>query len=195
MKQKLLELMNDPLLSYEKLIDKVEKERYSEKWASGIMDAYSIEPYHAELNDCVPGKMLKGTSEKKKDRQCYFLDKSGNIISKIRYAKYIKIKNQWIVYRSFFINYPDHIIEYVYSSTFENTFDASLSFINILAKENNKPVSFYTLSDNHEYTESHYTYKNEIIISIHQKLWVNTYIERNYKVDCVGKNIKIIETL
>lgn len=195
MKELLQSLLNEYKEKYAELIDFTEDHQQSKIWGMGIMPSYNPAPYTCELQGSKPGRLLKKPCDPAKDRQCYFLDENKKIIGEIAYAKYVKIKKQWIVYRNFFINKPNAIIELKFSSALEGDFEANLDSASITTYDDNGTNGNFSLLNTGEYFETSYTYKNNKIISITEKIWREVYTERSYDVNYSGDNAVLFELL
>lgn len=193
------DFLTSTLKEYEKkyceLVSLVERTHKTKQWGSGSMPAYNPAPYTAELQGCKPGRFLKKNAEPAQDKQCYFLDDHGKIIGDIQYTKYVKFKSQWIVYRRFFLNEPDKIIELKFGSAFEGEKDANLDSVSISAIEDSRTIVHYSLLNTGEYFETQYKYSNEKIVSVTENIWRETFTQRFYEVQHTDDAIVIFEIL
>lgn len=195
MKELLLSLLNEYHNKYAELMSFVESTYKTKKWGVGVMPSYNPAPYICELQGCKPGRLLKKDSEPAKDRHCYFLDENEKIIAEIQYAKYVKLKNQWIVYRRFFINEPDRIIELAFGSNFEDSPDANLDSASITTFTNRHPKARYSLINTGEYVETLYKYDTDTISSITENIWRETFTTRHYEIKNTNNDLTILEIL
>jgi hypothetical protein len=194
MKVLLLKLLNEYNDKYPELISLAEHTHKTKKWGMGVMPSYNPAPYTCELQGCKPGCLLKN-SEPAKDRQCYFLDGNDNFIAEIQYAKYVKLKSQWIVYRRFFINEPNRIIELAFGSNFEDSTDANLDSASITTFTSHHPTARYSLLNTGEYVETLYKYDTDTISSITENIWRETFTTRHYKIKNTNDDLTILEIL
>lgn len=195
MKDLLLSRLAEYKDKYAELISFVEHSHKSKQWATGIMPTYNPAPYNCELQGCKPGRLLKKDSEPAKDRQCYFLDENKKIIGEIQYSKYVKLKNQWIVYRRFFLNKPDAIIELAFGSDFEGSTEANLDSVAINVYELDHVTAHYKLLNTGEYFETFYQYQAGKITSVTENIWRETLTTRTYEILHTESDLTIFEVL
>lgn len=195
MKDLLFTLINEYKDKYPELISLAEHTHKTKKWGMGVMPSYNPAPYTCELQGCKPGRLLKKNSEPAKDRQCYFLDENDNFIAEIQYAKYVKFKSQWIVYRRFFINEPNRIIELEFGSNFEDSIDANLDSASIITFTRHHPTARYSLLNTGEYVEILYKYDADTVSSITENIWRETFTTRHYEINSTNDDLTILEIL
>lgn len=193
MKGLLLSLLNEYENKYPELIALAEHTHKTKKWGMGIMPSYNPAPYTCELQGCKPGRLLEKNTEPAKDRYCYLLDENENFIAEIQYATHVKFKNQWIVYRRFFLNEPGRIIELTFGSNFEGSTDANLDSISITTLINNHPAAHYSLLSTGEYFETIYKYDADAISSVTENIWRETFTARHYEINSTNNNLTIFE--
>lgn len=153
-------------------------------WGMGVMPAYSLEPYSCELQGHQPGKMLsRKISSPSVNKQKYFLDVNGNIIGEVRYSKFLDRKKEWIVYRKFYLKKENEIIGLIFGSSLEKNDDAGLSNVVLVKLENEKVVSSFFYSYDDKFSEKKYLYKENGIINIEQRMWLDTYIEHYFTIE------------
>ncbi|HCT3785949.1 TPA: hypothetical protein OTT33_003686 [Proteus mirabilis] len=153
-------------------------------WGMGVMPAYSLEPYSCELQGNQPGRMLSGKFlSPSVNKQKYFLDVNGDIIGEVRYAKYLDKKKEWIVYRKFYLKRENEIIGLIFGSSLEKHDDASLSNVVLVKLESGKVVSSFFYSYDDKFSEKKYLYKDNKIINIEQRMWLDTYIEHYFTIE------------
>lgn len=182
MKDFLLSLINEYKEKYSDLIFHVEKSHVSKQWGMGLMPSYNPAPYICELQGSSPGRLLKNSSKPANNKQCYFLDNHQEIIAEIQYAKYIKFKEQWIIYRRFFINTPASIIELNFGSTLEKNMDANLDSVAVNKLEGGHTIAHYSLLNTGEYFETFYKYNGGKIVSVTENIWRDTFTTRIYEI-------------
>lgn len=195
MKELLFLLLNEYHNKYAELMSFVESTYKTKKWGVGVMPSYNPAPYICELQGCKPGRLLKKDSEPAKDRYCYFLDANEKIIAEIQYAKYVNFKGQWIVYRRFFINELDRIVELTFGSNFENSAEANLDSASINTLKVNHVIAHYSLLDTGEYFETFYKYDADVVSFVTENIWRETFTTRNYEISSKNGNLTIFEKL
>ncbi|MBN2976465.1 hypothetical protein [Pseudomonas lactucae] len=161
----------------------------------GIMHSYNPAPYTCELQGCTPGRLLKNSAKPANNKQCYFVDNHQKIIAEIQYAKHVKPKEQWIIYRRFFINTPDTVIELNFGSALEESVDANLDSVAVNTLESGHTTAHYSLLNTGEYSESFYKYDGKKIASITEKIWRDTFTTRDYEITHVNGTPTIYEVL
>ena len=172
MREVLEQLFSGDKYNYQFFLKLVERESVSTQWGSGVMPAYDLLPYSSELLGRKAGRILKKESEPGRNKQCYYLDNFGKIISEIEYAEYNSRETAWLIYRRFFIYSSDHAIEFAFSSVLETDVEADLNFVKWVKIENSKIISSYFLNRFGEYTELEYSYSVSEVSSIVQKSWM-----------------------
>jgi hypothetical protein len=195
MKDFLHSLLSDYKDKYSELISTVEHAHKTKQWGIGIMPSYNPAPYTCELQGCKPGRLLKKDCELAKDRQCYFFDDHKKIIGEVQYVKHVKLKNQWIVYRRFFLNKPDSIIALTFGSDFEDGIEANLDSVAITTFEVDRATAHYSLHNTGESSETLYQYKAEKIASIIENIWRETHTVRVYEILHTESDLTILEVL
>jgi hypothetical protein len=195
MKELLFSLLNEYHNKYAELMSFVESTYKTKKWGEGVMPSYNPAPYICELQGCKPGRLLKKDSEPAKDRHCYFLDVNEKIIAEIQYAKYVNFKDQWIVYRRFFINELGRIVELTFGSNFENSAEANLDSASINTLKVNHVIAHYSLLDTGEYFETFYKYDADVVSFVTENIWRETFTTRNYEINSKNGNLTIFEKL
>ncbi|AZF18688.1 hypothetical protein [Pseudomonas sp. R3-18-08] len=195
MKDFLLSLLNEYKEKYAELISHVENTHAKKQWGTGIMPSYSPAPYVCELQGCSPGRLLKKNAKPANNKQRYFVDGHEKIIGEIQYAKYVNFKNQWIVYRRFFLNAPDSIIELNFGSALEENTDAKLDSVAINTLESGHTTARYNLLNTGEYFETFYKYDADKIISITENIWRETFTTRTYEIQHPEGALAIYEVL
>lgn len=195
MKEFLLSVLNEYKGKYTELISHTESTHIKKQWGMGIMPAYNPAPYVCELQGCTPGRLLKKNATPDNNKQCYFLDNHEKIIGEIHYAKYVKLKNQWIVYRRFFLNTPDTIIELNFGSALEGSSDANLDSVAISTLESGHTTAHYSLLNTGEYFETSYKYDANKITSITENIWRENFTSRVYEVQNSDGTLTIYEVL
>ncbi|MFL1490110.1 hypothetical protein [Pseudomonas antarctica] len=195
MKNLLLSLLDEYTDKYPELISFVAHAHKAKQWGMGIMPSYNPAPYTCELQGCKPGRLLKKDCEPAKDRQCYFFDEHKKIIGEVQYAKHVKLKNQWIVYRRFFLNKPDSIIALTFGSDFEGSMEANLDSVAITTFELERATAHYSLLNTGEHVETLYQYTAEKVTSITENIWRETFTTRAYELLHTESNLTIFEVL
>ena len=195
MKDFLYARLNEYKDKYSELISSMEKNYKTTIWGMGIMPSYSPAPYMSELQGCKPGRFLKKDSEPAKNRQCYFLNKDNKIIGELKFAKYVTIKKQWIVYRKFFLHEADQILELTFGSELNGNLEANLDSVSLIKFLNDKATGHYCLNNTGEYFETLYRYNADKITSITEKIWRSTFTERFYEINHAGDSLTIFEIL
>ncbi|ROM47907.1 hypothetical protein BK648_14080 [Pseudomonas poae] len=195
MKDLLLSLLDEYKDKYSELIFFVEHAYKTKQWGMGIMPSYNPAPYTCELQGCKPGRLLKKDCEPAKDRQCYFFDEHKKIIGEIQYAKHVKFKNQWIIYRRFFLNKPDSIIELIFGSDLEGGREANLDSVAITVFELDQATAHYSLLNTGEYFETLYQYRAKKIASVTENIWRETFTTRHYEIQHTDNDTTIFEVL
>lgn len=195
MKDVLLSLLDEYKDKYSELISFVAHANKAKQWGIGIMPSYNPAPYTCELQGCKPGRLLKKDCEPAKDMQCYFFDEDKKIIGEVQYAKFVKLKNQWIVYRRFFLNQPDSIIAFTFGSDLEGSREANLDSVAITTFELDHATAHYSLLNTGEYFETLYHYNAEKIVSITENIWRETFTTRSYEIQHTENDLTILEVL
>ncbi|WP_158247813.1 hypothetical protein, partial [Pseudomonas sp. FW306-02-F04-AA] len=144
---------------------------------------------------CKPGRFLKKDSEPAKNRQCYFLNKDNKIIGELKFAKYVTIKKQWIVYRRFFLHEGDQTLELTFGSELNGNLEANLDSVSLIKFLNDKATEHYCLNNTGEYFETLYKYNTDKITSITEKIWRSTFTERSYEINHTDDSLTIFEIL
>lgn len=183
MKDFLKNLYDNYNFKYSELVEKTNGNAIASKWGYGVLSAFSIVPYASELLGYKPGRMLKKTSEPGVNRHCYFLDEKKRIIEEITYARFVKIHNQWIVYRNFFLHDEDGVVGLFYHSHFENGHDTTLSKVVLVKYESGRVKGAYTLTGEDEYSELDYIHNKGNIEKINLRAWSSGYFERFFVVE------------
>jgi len=164
-----------------------------EFWGVGTIPAYSLEPYSSELQGNTPGKILgKKKYSPAKNRQKLFLDSNGDIIGEIRYSKFIERKNDWIVYRSFYLRSENEVIGLIFGSALENKDDAILNKIILVELDGGIIKKSYSHSYDNKKSERSYIYNDNIITNIEERVWLNKYVEHFYSIEKI-EPLKIVE--
>lgn len=182
MKEYLARLMFENRGRYPDFLDWVERSARSELWGIGIMSAYSVTPYACELQGSKPGRFLKKPSEPGVNRQRYFLDDSQRIIAELKYAKYLPKKGRWITYRNFFQHENETVIEYGFDSEIDGSRVADLTCVSITNFTAGSVTESCALYANGNYIETNFHTIGDKEIHIAQKIWADTYTEREYEV-------------
>lgn len=190
---------------YSELIDQMNREKVACRWGYGVLPAFSIDPYAFELLGYKRGRMLKKNSSPGMNKQCYYVDKQNRIIEEIIYASYREKRNEWLVYRGFYIYNENSILGLLYGSAFENSLDVGLNKLIWMSIEDGLIKKKYTFIYDGEYSEVDYVYNDNAITKVNQKVWSAFYFERNYIIEssdplvineCLenGENIRIYPT-
>ena len=195
MKDFLYARLNEYKDKYSDLISSVEINYKTTIWGMGIMPSYSPAPYISELEGCKPGRFLKKDSEPAKNRQCYFLDKDKKIIAELKFAKYVTIKKQWIVYRKFFLHETDNILEITFGSELDGNLEANLDSVSLIKFMDGRAIGHYCLNNTGEYFETLYKYNDDKVTFITEKIWRNTFTERFYEINHTDDCLTIFEVL
>lgn len=193
MRNFLSKLLSENSRSYSCFLSWVSETAVSTIWGIGVMPAYSVKPYACELQGSKPGRFLKMQSTPHVNRQCYFLDGSGNFIEELRYAKHLPRRNKWIVYRTFYQYEGDSVIEYSFDSEMDDSLDASLNYVSITKFSAGDAISSHTLYAKGTYIEENYERIGSAKTHITQKIWGEIYIVREYEVTGVDKDLSIFE--
>lgn len=163
------------------------------KWGQGVIPPYSILPFYSELLGNKPGRFLKKASKPGVNKQCYLLNTDNQIINGVEYDSFNDLNSQWIVSNKFYFYSPDSTIQYSFGSAFENETNARLERVTIAQIEDNKIKSAYSFGNRSEYEELYYSYQDDRICGITQKVWVDAYFERHYII--MYDDISILEIL
>ena len=193
LKDYLTQLLADNRHKYPEFLDWVENTTQTTVWGMGVMSAYSTGPYACELQGSKPGRFLKKPSEPGDNRQCYFLDSNGKIICELKYAKHLPKKGRWIVYRSFFLHKDEQIIEYSFDSELDGSREADLICVTLTSLADEHVVSRHSLYTQGQYIETTYGLLHDETRSITQKIWADTYTQREYEVVDHDKHPTIYE--
>lgn len=140
-----------------------------------------------------PGRFLKKASKPGANRQCYLLNTDNQIINGVEYDSFNDLNSQWIVSNKFYFYSSDSTIQYSFGSVFENETNARLERVTIAQIEDNKIKSAYSFGNRSEYEELYYSYQDDRICGITQKVWVDAYFERHYII--MYDDISILEIL
>ncbi|MGC5698831.1 hypothetical protein J4P02_01365 [Pseudomonas sp. NFXW11] len=197
MKDTLQSLFEDNRNKYPAFLKWVEQESISTQWGTGVMPAYDLLPYNAELLGHKAGRMLKKESEPGNNKQCYHLDKHGKIISETEYAEHNSREGYWLVYKRFFIYAPDHAIEFTFGSSRDNDIEANLNFVKWAKLESGTIINSYFLNRRDEYIELDYSYQDNKITSINQASWLTDEVIKNryYQLTHTDNGVIITEAL
>ncbi|NBF08382.1 hypothetical protein [Pseudomonas sp. Fl4BN1] len=197
MKDTLQSLFEDNRNKYPDFLKRTKQESTSTQWGTGVMPAYDLLPYNAELLGHKAGRMLKKESEPGNNKQCYHLEKHGEIISETEYAEYNSREGYWLVYQRFFIYQPDHAIEFAFGSSRDSDTEANLNFVKWAKLENSTTTNSYLFNRRGEYTELDYNYQNNKITTINQRSWLTDEIiaHRLYQLNHASNGVIITEIL
>ena len=193
MKDYLIDIFNEYKSKYSELKIWLSDNAVSQSWGMGVLSAYSLQPYRCELLGYKPGRMLK-----KKDcspavhRQRYFMDINNNIIGVVRYAKFVDVHKEWIVYREFYFRKDNEVIGLIFGSAFENKDDANLNKVVLVKLDDGIITDSYTYSYDNRFAARRYLYKDNVITNIEERLWLGTYIEHYYNIE-TEPTLKITE--
>ena len=193
MKDYLIDIFNEYKSKYSELKIWLSDNAVSQSWGMGVLSAYSLEPYRFELLGYKPGRMLK-----KKDcspavnRHKYFMDINNNIIGVVRYAKFVDVHKEWIVYREFYFRKDNEVIGLIFGSAFENKDDANLNKVVLVKLDDGIITDSYTYSYDNRFAARRYLYKDNVITNIEERLWLGTYIEHYYNIE-TEPTLKITE--
>lgn len=170
-------------VNYAALIERAEKNTHTTVWGMGVLPAYSPEPYVYELQGSKRGKFLKKTAEPARHRHYYLKDSHDNIISTVSFAKFIPAKKQWIVYRNFYEYFDDHIIEYAFDSTFENSPEASINAVQLTKFKEGRAFVKYAIYGEEVYVETSYLPESGEVNLIREVRHELTTTERTYLIE------------
>ena len=179
--------------SYREMVKRVKDESVADQWGAGILGAYHLCPYASELIGHKPGKMLKGPSQPAKNRYQYFLNKDGKIIGAITYDEPIPAPDYWIHTDEFFEYHADHAVSYKFAGIGGADDTADLERIIYAVFERDQVTKTYSITDEDEYVEEVYTYRDGKIVEIEIKMWYEILYVRNFELKHEGDEVTIIE--
>ena len=177
---------------YSKLLKDAVNEAVSEKWAAGILTAWTLAPYEIELLGFNRGRMLKKTSSPGKNRHKYLLDNQDRIIYETRYIEETR-KDKWLHAETIYKYEDNAVIAFVFEAVVGAAKTAELQRVIYAAMHSGKVTNIFNYCSDKEYVEIDYHYDNEHLISVKMRLWYYSYSEREFQVSHEVDSFSIVE--
>lgn len=110
------------------------------------------------------------------------MDEGGRIICEVRYEKFLPYENQWLVYKTFFEQGEEEVIEYAFDSELESSCEAKINAIHFIQKKNGFVTAKSSLYWGGKYVETFYRPQPNDTLFVKEKMWDGLYAEREYTV-------------